>query len=613
MDGRRLRKTPLAMTFSHSHADEIKASEAKQGLSDLSCREAIRVGEKDEASGVEGRMDGDGRWDNFCPFSDVAEDGTNAERGKVGGERERRERKGEGRVEGMSDSNISSLLEVLQCDDEDIIVDTLRTLQKVAFESVAESGLDDSFDDWCRFISRLCCVPHSSALVVSIASYSLEVLYWVVPRDPPALTLLPSPIFPSPSPLQQYSGLSFLTALTKKLRIVFTNVQAKYLCLPSRLKRFTQLATDDQFIVTRSHFFCSYSFRIPLFLLLATPPIEVDSEIIREMILFVKEALTTILTTISSIDNLIASLPSDSSPTTPILSEDDIQMTRSLNRLRSWCVDFVNDGWKFFVNLSFEITEPHKSSFQTIVLDDLSFPDLILNSLKLSHKHIRSLVFMAISNPLTAFPWMRLQFITMNLVARMFETVDFVSLPLSESETLLKLADFIAWMMEPIGDDEEEHFEQYRLIRVSVFEPAKQFLTFVFDNSDKLILDKEDKAELESYLCYMNHHVKNMELRSDEYDADIVSELVKWEVRTMVEMENEENFERVFGSMLDRTREWNRDKRERQKRREVVLREEGRDDAFELRVVGLEVDTNQNIRDYAILFRIELALNADKL
>ncbi|KAK2944899.1 hypothetical protein BLNAU_20189 [Blattamonas nauphoetae] len=31
-----------------------------------------------------------------------------------------------------SESNISSLLEVLQCDDEDIIVDTLRTLQKVA-------------------------------------------------------------------------------------------------------------------------------------------------------------------------------------------------------------------------------------------------------------------------------------------------------------------------------------------------------------------------------------------------------------------------------------------------------------------------------------------------
>ncbi|KAK2944894.1 hypothetical protein BLNAU_20184 [Blattamonas nauphoetae] len=37
-------------------------------------------------------------------------------------------------------SNISSLLEVLQCDDEDILVDTLRTLQKVT----SESGSNDS-------------------------------------------------------------------------------------------------------------------------------------------------------------------------------------------------------------------------------------------------------------------------------------------------------------------------------------------------------------------------------------------------------------------------------------------------------------------------------------
>ncbi|KAK2953624.1 hypothetical protein BLNAU_11488 [Blattamonas nauphoetae] len=103
-----------------------------------------------------------------------------------------------------------------------------------------------------------------------------------------------------------------------------------------------------------------------------------------------------------------------------------------------------------------------------------------------------------------------------------------------------------------------------------------------------------------------------MELRSDEIDADFVPELVKWEVRTMVEMENEEYFKRVFMSIGNRTWKWNRDKRERQKRREVRLREEGWDDAFELRVVGIEVDTIQSIHKNAKAFRIEQAFNSDR-
>ncbi|KAK2959441.1 hypothetical protein BLNAU_5490 [Blattamonas nauphoetae] len=104
-----------------------------------------------------------------------------------------------------------------------------------------------------------------------------------------------------------------------------------------------------------------------------------------------------------------------------------------------------------------------------------------------------------------------------------------------------------------------------------------------------------------------------MELRADEHDADFVSEMVKWETRTMVEMENEKPFGSVFRSMLNRTYEWKRNKRERQKRREVLLREEGWDDALEQRVVGIEVDTNQDMMGLTVFFRIELALNADEL
>ncbi|KAK2954430.1 hypothetical protein BLNAU_10598 [Blattamonas nauphoetae] len=104
-----------------------------------------------------------------------------------------------------------------------------------------------------------------------------------------------------------------------------------------------------------------------------------------------------------------------------------------------------------------------------------------------------------------------------------------------------------------------------------------------------------------------------MELRSDEHDADVVSELVKWEVRTMDEMENEANFVGLFQSMTSRTSEWNRNKRERQKRREVLLREEGWDDAFELRVVGIERNTYRSLPYWERRFRKELTFNADRL
>ncbi|KAK2944893.1 hypothetical protein BLNAU_20183 [Blattamonas nauphoetae] len=231
-----------------------------------------------------------------------------------------------------------------------------------------------------------------------IASNSLKALYNIVERDPPALTHLPSPIFPSSSPLQQYSGLSFLTALTRKLRIIFSEFQTSIPNDPSHLPTYIQRTKDDPFRITRSLDYCSYSFLLPLPLLKATPRIEVDSEIIRELILFVKDALTTILTNISNIDNLIASLPSDSSPTTPSVSGDDTQMADSLKELRDECEKYLRNGWIFFVGVTYAISDFHKSSFQTIILDDPSFPDLILNSLKLTHQTIRRNTIMAINN-----------------------------------------------------------------------------------------------------------------------------------------------------------------------------------------------------------------------
>ncbi|KAK2950533.1 hypothetical protein BLNAU_14527 [Blattamonas nauphoetae] len=389
-----------------------------------------------------------------------------------------------------------------------------------------------------------------------IASFSLEVLFSVIEQYPPALTLLPSPIFPSSSPYQQYSGLSFLTALTKKLRTV-------------------------------------------------------DSDIIRESILLVKEALPLILTHLENIDNLIASLPSDSSPTTPLVSGVDTQTIDSLKQLRSPCEMFVNLGWNFFLSITFKITDPQEYSFKTSLLNDPSLPDLILNSLKFPGCQIRYFTIMTTMNIVIEFGWMREKFMTANLVGRMFETDDFDSLLFSESRTLLQLAKFIGCMLDPSGDDEEAHFEQYPLIHVSVFEPAKQFLIFIFHNSDNIILDEKEQCEFERCLCMIHILIKDMELRFDELDTDVVSELVKWEIRSMIEMENEENFEIFFESMLNRTSEWNRNKRERQKRREVSLREEGWDDAFELRVVGIEVDTNQDLVDLTANFRSELRFNSD--
>ncbi|KAK2958187.1 hypothetical protein BLNAU_6891 [Blattamonas nauphoetae] len=430
---------------------------------------------------------------------------------------------------GGKTSNISSLLKRLKRDDESILVDTLQELQKVASQIVDSLFLRykdlivSTFDD-IDYPSPLPSVRTTCARIslfphLRIAFNADDALNNIIDDDPHALTLLPSPIFPSSSPSQQYSGLSFLAALTKKRRT-----------------KYTKLTKNDRFIITRSLDFCSHSFRIPTLLLAATPPIEVDSEIIRELLLFVKEALTTILSNISYIDPLIAFLPSDSSPTTPFFSGVDKQVKSSLTLLRNQCEEFVSKGWAFLFDSTFYITEPHKPSFQTIILDDLSFPDLILNSLKLKHKDIRKRTIKALSSIVT--------------------------------ETLSELTDFISSVCDPIGDDDDQS-EQYLHIRASVFEPAKPFIIFIFNNSDKLVLSENYQFLLTRYLNTIFFHTTEMELRSDEHDADVVSALVKWETRTMVEMESEEHFDSALTTMLNRTSEWNEDKPEQQKRREV--------------------------------------------
>ncbi|KAK2947571.1 hypothetical protein BLNAU_17476 [Blattamonas nauphoetae] len=224
--------------------------------------------------------------------------------------------------------------------------------------------------------------------------------------------------------------------------------------------------------------------------------------------------------------------------------------------------------------------------------------DLIFNSLKLNHQALREAPVIAITNIVINYPWMKDQIMTSNLVGRMFETVDFVSLPLSESNTLSSLAKLITVISQSTGNG-NTFFDQYRLIRVSV--------------SEKLLLDEQNTIVLEPVLFQMYHHLINMELRSDEHDADIITEIVKWEMRTMVEMENENRFQIVFRSLLSRTSEWNRNLPERQKRRERLLREEGWDDAFELRVVGIDVNSDWDMQYDTKRFSVELGLNVDEL
>ncbi|KAK2958892.1 hypothetical protein BLNAU_6141 [Blattamonas nauphoetae] len=258
------------------------------------------------------------------------------------------------------------------------------------------------------------------------------------------------------------------------------------------------------------------------------------------------------------------------------------------------------------------MVHPHKSSFQSIVLDDPSFPDLVIQSLQLNNQDIRYYLIDALINISRTFLGMKKRFCSHDLVRRMFESVDFVSLPLSDTQIHVELTQFITLMVAPIEEDAEQYFNQLQFLRVTVFEPATQYIIFIFRNLDRLSLEDKDQDRLEISLCRLHRHLNNMELHSDEHDVEVVPELVKWEVRQMVEMEDEDHFEEVFESVANRTEEWKRWKRERQKRREVLLREVGLDDAFELRVVGIEKDAPRNVKKIASKLRVLSSFNSDE-
>ncbi|KAK2950843.1 hypothetical protein BLNAU_14261 [Blattamonas nauphoetae] len=456
-------------------------------------------------------------------------------------------------------------------------------------------------------LARITLLPH-----LRIAHHALVALFDIFQREQPPLHLLPSSIFASSSPPPRYNGLTFLDALINQCHKVYSKFQTNLQTNPSHLPKYIERPKEDQIPHKTSLLFCSNTLHIPLSHLKATPRIRVDPEIKRKLIHFAKESFTTVITTTTHFVNIIPALPSDSSQITPLVSEVDLQLFESLKQLRQVCEAFLHDLWGFFVDVTFGITVAQKPSFQTIILDDPSFPDFIVNSIKLNNNNIRMSMLIAITNILIHFPRMKVTFMTANLVGRMFETIDFVSRPLSEPRYHLYLTKFIACMSDPIGVTDDARFEQCAVIRVSVFEPAKQFIKKILHYSDKLTLEESIKFHFDNHLCWIHNNIKNLELRSDEHSADIVSELVKWEARTMVQMESERYFDYFFQTILHRTREWRRFERERQKRREMVLREEGWDDAFELRVVGIERDTRPSIFDKVRRFRVELALNTDE-
>ncbi|KAK2948638.1 hypothetical protein BLNAU_16457 [Blattamonas nauphoetae] len=326
---------------------------------------------------------------------------------------------------------------------------------------------------------------------------------------------------------------------------------------------------------------------------------------IRESILFFKDAIPTVLSNMTSIDDIIASLQPNSAVSDQTLD--------SLRKLLIDCEDFVLRGCEFFARKPFMTPTQRKTPYQSIVLDDPSFPDLFINSLKLGNQNIRTRTFMTITEIIDRIRWMREKWSSANLVGRVFETVNFVSHPRSETQTHLNLTRFISTMMNPIQAEmfEEAFVEDYALIRVSVLEPAEPYIIFLFHNVDTPTLGDENAIQLEKELTFIHRHITNIELRSDEHDTEFLSELVRWEVGQMVEMEREGHFVRVFNSITCRIRAWKLDYLERLKRRAGRLREEGWEDAFKLRAMGIEEDTWEYLVDLMGIFRLLASFNSD--
>ncbi|KAK2949802.1 hypothetical protein BLNAU_15284 [Blattamonas nauphoetae] len=600
-------------------------------------------------------------------------------------------------------SNISLLLEALNCNDEDILITTLGELQQVA----DESGTTDSFGDWCDFLSPLCNLIHSSGLLTEFMDL-LAILYWksppfvrsslsseipsfilnefgdwsncpalesccscmeslffdpetvnslflqnknlivsifdkigesplsspvlttlaslslfphlriafsslralctVIKRDPTAFTLLPSPIFPSSSPYSQYAGLSFLDALIQKLRSIFSTFQASLPIDRPHFQDYIKPTTGDSSSLSCLLGLCTNSCSLLSSLHSANPSIFIEPEIIRDFLLFVTGALQTVLSSISSIDEFIA-FPDPNLPLTlsdtPQASGVYDEMSTSLRILRDECVNFVDAAWLFFANKKTLKAIPRKSSFTSTVLEPQPFCENVIRSLKLNNPNTGHNIIITINRILSRIPQMKESFISANLVERMFKTFDFASLPLSESQFHWDITRFVGLMIQPIMKDKETYPTQRAIFRVSVFEPVRQHVGFVLHNWKTLTFGSADTTQQESCVCLIVGIAKDMELESDELDSGFVSELVRWEVRMMVEIENEKNINRVIQRIGNMIWMWKLKEKERLKRREVLLREEGWDDVFELRVVGIELDTEQYRQLHARQFRIE--------
>ncbi|KAK2946072.1 hypothetical protein BLNAU_18980 [Blattamonas nauphoetae] len=588
-------------------------------------------------------------------------------------------------------SNISSLLQALQCNEEELIVEALRELQKVA----SESGSDDTFDEWYRFLSPLCCGAHSSGLLAELMKL-IEILYSKSPsfirsslsseipsfvitqfgdwsncpalesccscmeslffaseiseslfqqlnniirfafdkiiqssppsaiittlarislfpnhrcssnvlrtlchltsRDSSSIKCCPSTIFSNPSPLQQYSGLSFTYALALKLRSEFTEFNASLQHYLSEVSKTITSSTEAQNISHRPLEVCSDICLLEMFIFNTTPPNEVDIELQRTLVLFAFEAIPSIHAMHSKLDIIISdNRSSEKSPLTRIL----LSLVVLLERF-----------WFILMAQCRQKSRPSGTALEPLILDHPSLPALIVMSIKLCMLLSRATVFTPLLN-LSAIPSMKEKFISCDLIRTLFDTVDFLSIPLSNTETHSTLLQILVNMLSPTADDNDQRVAEYPAIRRLVFDQAKEYIRVVLPSLSRATVPSELLINPNQVPIRMHLVLREMELKSQELDADFVSDLVRWEVRWVVDTETDEDFEMVFRTMFRLAAKWKDNLPERLKRREVLLREEGWSDALEQRIVGIETSDRQLQRHLSLVFRYISSFNTD--
>ncbi|KAK2959860.1 hypothetical protein BLNAU_5057 [Blattamonas nauphoetae] len=470
-------------------------------------------------------------------------------------------------------SNVSLLFETLNSNDEDILITTLGELQKVA----DESSPTDLFGDWCPFLSPLCSLTLSSGLLTELMDL-LAILYWKSPSFVRSSLSSEIPSFV----ITQFGDWSNCPALES--------------CCSCMESLFFEPAIGDSLFLQNKDLIVSTFDKIG------------ESPLSSPVLNTLASSLQTILSSISSIDEFISFPDSNhhlTFPDTPPASGVTEKSPDSLRILRDECVNFVDAAWLFFAKKTTIKAIPRKSSFTSTILDPHPFCENVIRSLKLNNPNTGHNIIKTINRILSRIPQMKESFISANLVERMFKTFDFASLPLSESQFHWDITRFVGLMIQPIMKDKETYPTQCAIFRVSVFEPVRQHVGFVLHNWKTLTFGTADTTQQESCVCLIVGIAKDMELESDELDSGFVNELVRWEVGQMVEIENETNINRVIQRIGNMIWMWKQREKERLKRRDVLLREEGWDDVFELRVVGIELDTEQYRQLRARQFRIE--------